>query len=69
MSSSEAPLIQLNFAARNNVCIRDSRSKQKERSDVEGKFHLARLEFVGQVLFMYLTVKLNMFFWKIALDR
>ena len=44
---------------------RDSGSKQKEQFDVEDKFHLARLEFVGKVLLMYFTVKLNMFFGKL----
>ena len=47
------------------MCRRDSGSKQKEQSDVEDKFHLARLEFIGEVLLMYLTVKLNMFFGKL----
>ena len=35
------------------MCRRDSGSKQKEQFDVEDKFHLARLEFVGKALLMY----------------
>ena len=64
MSPCVAPLIQVNFAAR-KMCRRDSGSKQKEQFDVEDKFHLARLEFVGKALLMYFTVKLNMFFGKL----
>ena len=43
------------------MCKKDSGSKQKEQSHFEDKSHLARLEFVGKVILMYLAVKLNMF--------
>ena len=40
-------------------------SKKNEQFDVEDKFYLARLEFVGKVVLVYFTVKLKMFFGKL----